>query len=274
MLLLANNAIQAAPSCGSSSGAEAIAICEIAIEKNPRDVDLRVSFADVLVKQKKYKEAVAVLRTGLELNPGSSELKEKYRLAKSFVDEESTINGLIVRPPAAGTKSSVNAILCKKLKGKRALDACNKLLKEEPDNVFALMRKGEELTNQKQYVAAIESYQKALELEPDNASARSKLIILNSKIAVNKAGAGQPSVTASTPAPVKEKPPVKKTERPVADRLVTPAKVAPVAVAAQPKVPEKVAKAVPKKAPAKKAPRIVPQKVVFRNTPLSAGVTY
>jgi predicted Zn-dependent protease len=202
--VIASGATHAA-SCAGSSGAAAVTACQKELAGKPGDIDLRIRYADALMKQRQYEEAVSVLREGLTMYPGSTSLKKKYRLASSLAEEQKSINNLSVKTPAAGTSSGVNQILCKTLKGKRALQACNDILKTDPDNVTALTRRGDELIALNRVEDAVSSYRQAVDLDPANAALERKLKTAEAKRPEKK----RIAVAKSQP-PVKAPPPKKR----------------------------------------------------------------
>jgi tetratricopeptide (TPR) repeat protein len=284
LLSVIETGVTHAASCAGSSGAAAVTACQKELESKPGNVDLRIRYADALMNQRQHEEAVSVLRKGLTMYPGSTPLKRKYRLASSLADEQESINNLSIKTPAAGTSSGVNEILCKTLKGERALTACNNVLKTDPENVTALTRRGDELMTLNRVEGAVSSYRHAIDLDPTNAAVKRKLKTAEAKMPAKKRIA-----VAESPPPAKATPPKKRLEVSKPKIYVPRAKSPPeqrgadistVAVAKplEPVKPRPAANGNPKNktVPVSTVTRTVEPDVAQRysNAPLSAGVTF
>ena len=266
--------IHAAASCTGSSGVAAVTACQNELTRKPNDIDLRIRYADVLMDERQYNEAVNVLKKGLAMYPGSTALKRKYRLASSLAEEQKAIGGL-PKTPAAGTSRNVNVIVCKTLKGKRALAACNDVLKTDPENVMALTRRGDELMAINQTMNAVNTYQQAVDLEPANAVLKSKL-----RMAKAKMPAKRPTDVVGSQPPVKSTPPKKKINGSQPKPRVPKAEISVVAVVKrdEPKAPQQPnIEILPyETASATTVARTAGPEVIQRysNAPLSSGVTF
>jgi tetratricopeptide (TPR) repeat protein len=274
-----------AASCAASSGAEAVVACEQELVRHPDSDELRLHYAEALMNQRRYREAVNVLREGLVMHPGSSSLKQKYRMAASLADEQEVINHLNIQTPAPGTRRNVNEILCTTLKGERALDACTKVLKADPRNVAALSRQGDELMAMQRIEEAVSSYRRAVVLEPTDRTLMAKLQSAESKlpaaeaadvvVAQQGAEATRLSITASQP-DSKRRP-----ARPSSQAENSGADVPSVAVT-RPATPEIAQTAMVRQKISERAPppSLSMQKMApnterrFINAPVSPGVTF
>ena len=170
-----------AADCEIASGAAAVNVCEKELSENPNNIDLKLRYADVLMSQKLYQKAVNVLGDVLKKQPGNNTARKKYRLASS-AQEKQSINALSTNTPAAGTRNSVKEILCKSLKGQKAINACDEVLVADPNNVIALTRRGDELMKLKQMKEAVASYERAVKLDPASPTLKDKLELAQSKI--------------------------------------------------------------------------------------------
>ncbi len=188
-----------AASCQRSAGAEAIPACEAALKRSPHDVELRSRYADILMDQRRHRDAVDVLQEALSLQPDNAQIRQQYRLASSLADEQASIEKLSVQTPAAGTDNRVNEILCKSVKGQRALEACEALLKDDPRNVTALVRRADELMAIDRIGAAVADYRRALKLDPGNKALADKLRAAQARL---PAPSSPPTQTASSTPPV------------------------------------------------------------------------
>lgn len=195
-----------AASCDMASGADAIDACERELTREKGSIEVRLRYADVLMGQEEYQQAVDVLGEALRMAPGNDTVKRKYRLATSLAEEAKSMEHMSLQTPAAGTRRSVNEILCTTLKGKRALDACTKVLKADPRNVTALSRQGDELMAADRVEEAVASYRRAVVLAPADATLKGKLQSAQSKLA-----AAAPAQVAKIAPPTPQPPPPKKT---------------------------------------------------------------
>lgn len=170
-----------AADCDTASGAAAVSVCKNELSKSPDNIELRIRYADVLMGQRLYQQAVNILGGVLEKQPGNDTARKKYRLASSLAEQQS-IKALSTDTPAVGTRNSVKEILCKSLKGKKAIKACDEVLATDPNNVTALTRRGDELMGLNQVKKALVSYRQAVKLDPANSTLQAKLKVAKSKI--------------------------------------------------------------------------------------------
>jgi len=178
---LAANTADAA-NCGEASGSAAIKACDQELSRDPGNIEVRLRYADVLMGQRQYQKAVNILSDALVMQPGNDTVKQKYRLASSLAEEQQSINQLSTDTPAAGTQNSVQEILCKTMKGQRAISACDQVLATDPRNITALTRRGDELMALNQVGDAVASYRRAVALEPANPTLMNKLARAESKL--------------------------------------------------------------------------------------------
>jgi tetratricopeptide (TPR) repeat protein len=178
---LAANTADAA-NCGEASGSAAVSACDQELARDPDSIEVRLRYADVLMGQQQYQQAVIILRDALAMQPGNNTVKQKYRLASSLAEEQQSIDRLSTDTPAVGTRNSVQEILCKTLKGQRAISACDQVLATDPLNITALTRRGDELMALDQVGEAVVSYRRAVALEPANQTLMNKLSRAESKM--------------------------------------------------------------------------------------------
>lgn len=257
LLLLVCFEIGAAPAanCDKASGAAAVSACEKELARDPDNIEVRLRYADVLIGQHQYQRAAEILKEALKMRPGNETVKRKYRFASSMAEEQQSIDR---QPdtPAAGTSNSLNVILCKTLKGKRALKACGKVLKTDPRNITALTRLGDELMAINKVKDAVASYRRAVNLDPANALLKRKLKTAEAKIPAKdrvKVARSKKPIENSKPKPYT--PPVK--PPPVKKKADT----STVAIA-EPTI---------EKPPAKITPASIQR---YSNAPASPGVTF
>ncbi len=178
--LAADTAIAA--NCDEASGAEAISACEKELAREPTNIEIRLRYADVLMGQQQYQKAVNILKDTLAMLPDNETIKHKYRLASSMAEEQQLIEQQSNDTPAASTQNSVKEILCKTLKGQRAINACDEVLATNPRNITALTRRGDELMALNQVEDAVVSYRRAVALDSANPTLQNKLTRAESKM--------------------------------------------------------------------------------------------
>jgi tetratricopeptide (TPR) repeat protein len=199
-----------AANCDEASGAAAISACEKELARDPTNIEVRLRYADVLMGQQQYQKAVNILNDTLAMRPDSETIKQKYRLASSLAEEQQSIKQLSSDTPAAGTRNSVKEILCKTLKGQRAINACDEVLATNPRNITALTRRGDELMALNQVEDAVVSYRSAVALDPANPTLRNKLTRAESKMS-------EESSTVVVEAPIVEVPIINEEEMRLAE---------------------------------------------------------
>ena len=95
--------------------------------RDPGNVEIRFALSDAFMGLRRYADAVAVLREGLENVPGDDAIKKKLILAESYLEEQQYIEKQKKNAAAAsgsknqGTQIRLSIIQCEKLKGDTAM---------------------------------------------------------------------------------------------------------------------------------------------------------
>ncbi len=173
-------------SCLSDSGKAAVTSCNKALAAAPRDIAIRFALVDALIEQGKHKKASSVLVNGLDLYPANQEIKDKLALTESYLKEQAWVKSR--RNKATGNRGKesssgfkISMVKCTRLKGQKALDACNKALKEQPDNSDLLQGKGNALLSMELIGDALIAYRKAQKLNPSDQAVSSRIRVIEGK---------------------------------------------------------------------------------------------
>ena len=176
----------AAASCISSTGKADVDACEQELKSDPRNRKVRIALTQAMIKLGQHKEAVSILRAGLEIDPEDQQMKNMLKLEESFLEEQNWSKKQRALRASGGTgkvdtKTKLNIIRCTKLKGESALIACDKGLETRPDDPDLLMGKGDVLFGMNRITEAILLYRSARELRPSNRELAKRLRRAESK---------------------------------------------------------------------------------------------
>ena len=176
-----------AASCLSATGEAAVAPCRRELLRDPGNVEIRFALSDALMGLRRYADAVAVLREGLENFPGDDAIKKKLILAESYLDEQQYIEKQQKSTAAASrsknqdTQIRLSIIRCEKLKGDAAMAACNEGLTVNPDHPDLLTGRGNVWLEMDRFGKAIRDYEAALAADPKNREATKNLRLAQTK---------------------------------------------------------------------------------------------
>src|SRR5262245_55873190 len=195
--------------CQTGKQSEAVTSAAAILERDPDELGPRLRLADALVDQGCYQEAVAVLESGQQAHPRSSELSGKLRDIRSLVTEQTYIEGLT--QAAEGAKFQRNQLRCTRLAD---VTACDDALKFKPDDEQLLMANGDDLMQANRPLEAVAAYRHAAQLKPGDDALKTKLAAaeaLEAKIvtpapeAVSQAAISQgtAAATSTRPKPLK-----------------------------------------------------------------------
>lgn len=173
----------AATICFKSSGSEAIIVCKAALRAAPADVAVARTLAVRYREEKQFSEALRVLNAALTLNPEDKSLLSDMATAKSDVAEEEWLkiqksedeNSEATEKPV----SRLDKIRCRKLQGRAGLQACDKALSAEPNDLVLRTHRAAYLESLGETTSAIAAYRAVLARDPENAVAQSRLSILD-----------------------------------------------------------------------------------------------
>lgn len=141
-----------------------------AFKRDPHSLEAQLAFADALINQGCYKDAVPVLKGGLAQRPGSGELQSRLRAVRSMLDEEHFFEGLGTAQETA--KLQHDLLRCTKVSD---LSACDDALRSVPDDPQFIVAKGDALLHGGRAAEALQTYRHADKLKPDDEAIKAKL---------------------------------------------------------------------------------------------------
>jgi tetratricopeptide (TPR) repeat protein len=154
--------------------------CRSYVEESRFKVSDIISLGRELEKQLLYANAVAVYKQGLRYYPEHRELLQQLQWAESFLKEATLPN----TTSHTGTRDDLAKIKCKRLQGAQALEACQRAIALDPDNATLHEPLGDVLTGLGRGADANKAYQEARRLGRENAG---------------KTGSDQPKTPPSKP---------------------------------------------------------------------------
>jgi len=163
------NAHDGSAACTTEPSPEVVA-ARAALASTPASLETRIRLADALLAGNCYEAAVHTLEEGQALHPGNAALAAKLRTTRSLVSEQSYFAGLEQAEVAA--RVSRNLLRCSRLGD---LAACDEALKLKPDDVEMLIAKGDAQLKAGKPADALQTYQRAKQVAPDNAKAGTQL---------------------------------------------------------------------------------------------------
>lgn len=175
--LLSATRSEAAVSCANATGESAVTVCQKELERSPNDADLRLKLADALIGLARFREAVEVLKRGVILQPGNNAFKQRMSAAESYLAEGEWIKKREASKDSsnAGSQAAADAMLCSKLRGEAAIEACDAVLARSPGNKTALVAKADALSGMGRFQDAIVEYRRVLRIFPQDADVAKKL---------------------------------------------------------------------------------------------------
>lgn len=139
------------------------------MEAGDRALDPRLKFADALLAQGCYADAVRVLEEGEAIHPRNGGIQLRLRNARSMLNEQHYFDGL--DRAAVTARQERNLLRCRQLGD---LAACDEALKVAPNDANVLGAKADALVKSSRIADAISVYQRALEVAPDDNGLRSR----------------------------------------------------------------------------------------------------
>ena len=140
-----------------------------AMERDERALDPRLKFADALLAQGCYGDAVHVLEEGEAFHPRNGGIQSRLRDARSMLSEQRYFDGL--DRAAETAKNERNLLRCRQLGD---LAACDDALKVRPNDAGIVAAKADALVKANRVAEAIPVYRRALELNPADAGLQSR----------------------------------------------------------------------------------------------------
>lgn len=139
------------------------------MEANDRDLEKRLKFADALLAQGCYADAVHVLEEGEAFHPRNGAIQSRLRDGRSMLSEQRYFDGLDRAAVAARHERSL--LRCRQLGD---LVACDEALEVAPNDASVLGAKADALVKANRLADAIPTYRRALEVAPDDAGLKSR----------------------------------------------------------------------------------------------------
>jgi tetratricopeptide (TPR) repeat protein len=181
--------------CLGDEQSKSVSDAKAGLERDPSLLEPRLRFADALIDQGCYKEAVPVLETGQALFPRSSELQSRLRAARSMLSEEHFFEGLGNAQEAA--KLQRNLLRCTKVAD---VGACDEALRSKPGDPQLTVAKGDALLQGGHPAESLLVYRRAAELVPGDEGIKAKLATAESEretlVSRCEGGAGTAAVDA------------------------------------------------------------------------------
>lgn len=123
--------------CLEGRGSAAINACNLTLEAGVDDLEVYVAFGRHLERANRLADATRLYREGLSRYPRDRTLTNRLKLAESNLEEQRFIErrkGTNSGQASAKAMFKVNAVRCRTLSGKLAIEACQEALSVEPDN--------------------------------------------------------------------------------------------------------------------------------------------
>jgi tetratricopeptide (TPR) repeat protein len=173
LLLLAASVCNAqapgAATCPPGARSPALDAARAELAKNERALESRLEFADALLAQGCYGEAVHVLEEGEAIHSRNGGIQSRLRDARSMLSEQRYFDGLDRAAEAARIER--NLLRCRQLGD---LTACDEALKAKPDDAGILGSKADALMKGNRAAEAVPVYQRALEIDPSDADLQTR----------------------------------------------------------------------------------------------------
>ncbi|BBO69000.1 hypothetical protein DSCA_29300 [Desulfosarcina alkanivorans] len=191
--IVPTKAAWSAQQCLSATGESAVAACRQELLDDPGNVAVRMALAEAFTSLRRYADAVAVLREGLERYPGDNRIKSQLILAESYLKEQQYIEKQRKKTAAASgdrkqdTQVRLSIIRCKKLTGDSAMAACNQGLTVAPGNPELLTGRGNVWLEMGRLGNAILDFESALAAGPQNRDAAKSLRLAQTRRKVKAA---------------------------------------------------------------------------------------
>jgi tetratricopeptide (TPR) repeat protein len=158
-----------AANCPSGAHSPSLDAARREMEASDRNLDLRLKFADALLAQGCYADAVHVLEEGEEFHARNGAIQSRLRTARSMLSEQRYFDGL--DRAAVTARHERNLLRCRQLGD---LAACDGALAVAPNDASVLGAKADALVKASRLADAIPVYQRALEAAPDDGGLQSR----------------------------------------------------------------------------------------------------
>lgn len=156
--------------CPDGARSPRVAAASAEVQKNPGAIEARFVLADALSQQGCFADAVRTLEDAERQHPRNTEVQNRLRYARSLVTEQHYFEGLDEAQESA--RLSRNRLRCEKLAD---LKACDDILRTQPDDVAALVAKGDALSKSERPADAVLVFRRAAEVDATNETVRARL---------------------------------------------------------------------------------------------------
>lgn len=126
--------------CFNSRGEPAIAACRELLKADDDNLKVMKRLSDMLTELERFDESLDILDRARQLYPSNKRIAHKIKVTKSmeaekilFAEEEESA-AKNARQKISKTNAKVSRLLCLRLKGNKGLDACQKALKNDPED--------------------------------------------------------------------------------------------------------------------------------------------
>lgn len=169
--------------CSNEAPDLAIPKCLELLRVYPRDSGLHISLGKALESLGQHDEAVEVYRQGLQYVPGDPDLRKYYSIARSQQEEAGFMARRREARKKTGSPTSVRleTLRCVGKTGTEALAACDRALELDPNLTEVLKRRGSLLRATGRTLPALESYQRAVRLQPGDDESRAAVAELQAR---------------------------------------------------------------------------------------------
>lgn len=162
--------------CKASSHSEATLAAGKALEEAPLDLDARLRFADALMTENCFEDAVKVLETGEAFHGRNAKLQSELREGRSILREQGYFEDLNRAEESA--RLSRHLLRCNRFAD---IEACDRALTIKPDDPQIVIAKADALVQASRPAEALTIYARARELAPDNADLEPKIATANAR---------------------------------------------------------------------------------------------
>lgn len=156
--------------CKESAHSEATLVASKALEENPRDLDARLQFADALMTDNCFEDAVKVLEAGQAFHERNAKLQSELREARSILREQGYFEDLGRAEESA--KLSRHMLRCTRFAD---IEACDQALALKPDDPQVVIAKADALVQANRPADALKIYARARKIAPESADVEQKI---------------------------------------------------------------------------------------------------
>lgn len=169
-LLATSAALAHNGTCKNASPSETTLAAGKTLEENPRDLGARLRFADALMSDNCFEDAVKALEAGEAFHGRNAQLQSELREARSILREQGYFEELNRAEESA--KLSRHLLRCNRFAD---IEACDQALTLKPDDPQVVMAKADALVQANRPAEALMVYERARKLAPESESFEQKI---------------------------------------------------------------------------------------------------